>query len=112
MAGKTSGSSKGGGSGKSGKGKSGKTTTLKPTAKGEKPISFKPGGLHQSLGVPAGQPIPPAKMAAAQAGKFGPKAQQQANFAVNVLGKGQRTAAANRSTTTRTRGATRGTKSR
>ena len=78
-------------------GKSAKAT-LKPTKKGQQPVTFKPGGLHESLGVPAGQPIPAAKMAAAQAGKFGLKAQKQAAFAVNVLGQGQRTAAANRST--------------
>jgi hypothetical protein len=72
-----------------------KKTTIK--AAGKKPVSFKPGGLHQSLGVPAGQPIPPAKMASALAGKEGPKAQAQARFAKNVLGAGRRTAAANRS---------------
>lgn len=43
-------------------------TTIKPTKRGQKPVSFKPGGLHQSLGVPAGQKIPAAKMAAAKRG--------------------------------------------
>lgn len=92
------------------KGKSGgrKPAARKPAAKGtsktqtisspgKAPIKFEKGGLHQSLGVPAGQPIPAAKMAAALAGKEGPKAQQQAQFAKNVLGAGRKTAARNRS---------------
>ena len=62
---------------------------------GAKPVSFKPGGLHQSLDVPAGQTIPPAKMAAAKAGKMGPKAQAQANFATGMLATGRKTAAKN-----------------
>lgn len=44
-------------------------------------IKFRPGGLHRSLGVPQGQPIPPAKVAAAAAGDDGPKAQKQALLA-------------------------------
>jgi len=43
--------------------------------------SMQRGGLHKSVGVPEGQKIPPAKMAAAKAGKYGPKAKRQANFA-------------------------------
>ena len=70
----------------------GKTTMKAP---GKKPITFAKGGLHQSLGVPAGKPIPAAKMASALAGKEGPKAAAQARFAKNVLGKGQKTAAKN-----------------
>ena len=62
---------------------------------GAKPISFQKGGLHQSLGVAAGKPIPAAKMQQALSGKAGPKAKQQAEFAKNVLGKGQKTAAKN-----------------
>lgn len=55
-------------------------------AQGGKPaIKFKKGGLHQSLGVPQGQPIPAGKKAAARAGKYGPKAKKQAMFAQNVL---------------------------
>ena len=72
-----------------------KKTTIKGGA-GKKPVSFTPGGLHASLGVPAGQKIPAAKMAAAKAGKFGPKAQKQANFATGMLAAGRRTAARNR----------------
>ena len=60
-----------------------KKVTIK--AQGKKPISFKPGGLHQSTGTPAGQPIPAAKMQQALSGKLGLKAKQQANFAKNVL---------------------------
>jgi hypothetical protein len=59
--------------------------TLKPARAGQKPISFKPGGLHESVGVPQGQKIPAATVAAAAAGKFGPKARKQAQFAKNVL---------------------------
>ena len=69
-------------------------TVIKGKA-GAKPVSFKPGGLHQSLGVPQGQNIPAAKMAAAKAGKMGPKAQAQANLATGLLAKGRRTAAKN-----------------
>ncbi len=59
--------------------------TLKPTKKGQKKITFTKGGLHKSLGVPAGQPIPATKMAGALAGNYGPKAQKQARFKKNVL---------------------------
>ena len=44
------------------------------------------GGLHSSLGVPQGQKIPPAKLAAAAAGKYGPKAKKQAQMAKNMEG--------------------------
>jgi hypothetical protein len=64
---------------------------------GKKPVTFQKGGLHQSLGVPQGQKIPAAKMAAAKTGKFGPKAQKQANFAAGMLAAGRKTAAKNRS---------------
>jgi hypothetical protein len=71
-----------------------KRTTIR--AADRKPVSFKPGGLHASLDVPAGQKIPAAKMAAAKAGKFGTKAKQQANLATGMLAAGRRTAAKNR----------------
>ena len=61
-----------------------------PAKSGNPPISFQPGGLHKSLGVPQGQPIPAAKMAAALAGKAGPKAAAQARFARNVLKGGSK----------------------
>ena len=69
-------------------------TVIKGKA-GTKPVSFQPGGLHQSLDVPAGQTIPAAKMAAAKAGKMGPKAQAQANLATGMLAAGRKTAAKN-----------------
>jgi hypothetical protein len=85
-----------GGRARSGAAKVGSKQTIK--APGKKPITFAKGGLHQSLGVPQGQPIPAAKMQQALAGKAGPKAKAQAQFAKNVLGAGQKTAAKNRST--------------
>jgi hypothetical protein len=87
-----------------GKGKSSGKETIK--APGKKPISFRKGGLHQSTGTPAGKPIPAGKMQQALSGKLGPQAQKQANFAKNVLGQGQKTAAANR------KGSSRGAKNR
>lgn len=72
-----------------------KTQTIK--SPGKKPVTFKKGGLHESLGVPQGKPIPKAKVDAAAAGKFGPKAKAQANMAQNMLAAGQKTAAKNRS---------------
>lgn len=42
------------------------------------------GGLHRSVGVPQGQKIPAAKLAAAKAGKYGPKAKKQAAFASSL----------------------------
>lgn len=78
-----------------GKSKGSGKATIKG-GKGKAPVSFEKGGLHRSLGVPEGQPIPAAKMAAAKAGKFGPLAQKQANFAEGMLAAGQKTAARNR----------------
>lgn len=52
---------------------------------GKKPIKFHPGGLHESTNTPAGTKIPEAKREAALAGKYGPRASQQARFAKNVL---------------------------
>lgn len=49
-------------------------------------ISFKKGGLHESLGVPQGQPIPAGKLADALAGKYGPKAKRQAMLARTLEG--------------------------
>lgn len=40
-----------------------------------------PGALHRQLGVPAGDKIPAAKMAAAAHGAYGPKAVKRANLA-------------------------------
>ena len=55
-------------------------------------VSFKKGGLHQSLGVPQGQKIPASKMSAAKAGRYGPLAKKQANFASGFLAAGRKTA--------------------
>ena len=59
--------------------------TIKPEKKGEKPITFKKDGLHESTKTPAGEKIPAKKMSAALEGKDGKKAEKQANFAKNVL---------------------------
>lgn len=67
-----------------------KTVTMREP--GKKPISFQKGGLHRSVGVPQGQKIPASKMQAAEHGEYGPKAQKQAEFALNVLRKGRKTA--------------------
>lgn len=64
--------------------KVGQMVTLKAKP-GQKKISFKKGGLHQSLGVPQGQKIPAAKLQAALAGKYGKLAQKRARFMHNVL---------------------------
>lgn len=52
---------------------------------GKKPISFHPGGLHESTHTPAGEKIPASKRAAALHGSYGAKAEKQALFAKNVL---------------------------
>ncbi len=66
-----------------------KTRTIKSKKKGQKPITFHPGGLHSSTGTPKGQKIPASKIAKALSGGFGPKAASQARFAKNVLNKGE-----------------------
>jgi hypothetical protein len=73
----------------------GKKVTIKG-GKGKAPVSFQAGGLHKSLGVPAGETIPAAKIAAAKAGKYGPLAAKQANMATGMLAAGRKTAAKNR----------------
>jgi hypothetical protein len=71
-----------------------KTQTI--SSPGKAPVTFAKGGLHKSVGVPQGQKIPAAKMAAAKRGDYGPKAKAQANLAAGLLAKGRKTAAANR----------------
>lgn len=66
------------------------TETLKPNKKGEKPITFEKGGLHKSTDTPEGKKIPAKKMAEAESGKLGKKAEKQADFAKNVLSKHRR----------------------
>lgn len=63
---------------------------IKPKAKGQKTISFTEGGLHRSLGVPAGRKIPERLFSEALAGRHGEKARKQAQFARNVLHRGKR----------------------
>jgi hypothetical protein len=46
------------------------------------------GGLHRSLGVPEGQKIPPAKIAAATKSS-NPKVRKQANLAETLKGFGR-----------------------
>lgn len=53
--------------------------------KDSKPISFHPGGLHESTHTPAGDKIPASKAAAAAHGAYGPKAVKQVAFMKNVL---------------------------
>jgi len=57
-----------------------KTTTVKSPFGG----TMQKGGLHKSVGVPQGQKIPASKLAAAKAGKYGPKAKKQANMASSL----------------------------
>lgn len=61
-----------------------KTETIKGKD-GKKPIKFKAGGLHSSLGVPQDKKIPSSKKAAALNGSYGSTAKKQAQFAKNVL---------------------------
>lgn len=61
---------------------------MKQTIQGsgdQKPITFNKGGLHQTTGTAPNDKIPKAKIAAALAGKLGPKGKQQALFMKNVL---------------------------
>ena len=59
--------------------------TIQPNEPGQKPITFSKGGLHRSTNTPQDEKIPAKKMAAALAGKYGPKGKAQALFAKNVL---------------------------
>ena len=70
-----------------------KTVTIGPSKKGQKAVTFQKGGLHRSTGTPMGQKIPASKLAAAKAGRYGPKAVKQANMATGMLAAGRRTAA-------------------
>jgi len=72
-----------------------KIQTIGPQ-RGKPAISFRKGALHSQLGVPQGEKIPPEKMAAARAGKYGPMAKRRAAFAQGLLAVGRRTAAKGR----------------
>lgn len=65
--------------------KAGQKVTLQPKKKGQKKITYVKGGLHASLGVPQGRPIPAGMMVAARAGKYGSKAKKQAIMAQNIF---------------------------
>ncbi len=56
--------------------------------KGQKPLKFKPGGLHKSTGTKPGAKISESKHEQAAEGKLGPKAEKQERFYENVLKKG------------------------
>jgi hypothetical protein len=58
--------------------------------RGQPPIRFKEGGLHESTGTPQDKPIPKKKHRAARAGKLGKKALAQELFYENVLSKGRK----------------------
>lgn len=57
----------------------------KKKSKNRKPLKFKKGGLHASVGTPGGQKISAGKHAKAKSGAFGPKAVKQEIFYENVL---------------------------
>ena len=59
--------------------------TIPAQTKGQRPITFREGGLHASTGTPPRQKIPAAKHAAAASGALGPQAQKQERFYRNVL---------------------------
>ena len=59
--------------------------TMKPTKAGQKPITFKEGGLHASTGTKPGQKISAGAHAKAKSGALGPKAKKQETFYENVL---------------------------
>ena len=56
---------------------------------GHKAITFQKGGLHATTHTAPGDKIPASKVAAAAAGKYGPKGVKQALFMRNVLTGGK-----------------------
>ncbi len=70
--------------------------TMHPKKKGQKPVTFNKGGLHETTNTPAGEKIPVEKIRAALAGRYGPKGKKQAVMAQGMLKKGRKTAAKNR----------------
>jgi len=61
------------------------TRTIPAKKKGQKPITFKEGGLHASTGTAPGEEISESKHEAAAEGRLGPKAEKQEQFYRNVL---------------------------
>ena len=59
--------------------------TIQAKDPGQKPIEFKKGGLHETTSTAPGDKIPKEKIAAALAGKYGPKGKAQALFMKNIL---------------------------
>lgn len=59
--------------------------TIQPSQPGQQPLEFNKGGLHNTTNTPMGEKIPAAKIAAALAGKYGPKGKAQGLFMKNVL---------------------------
>lgn len=53
--------------------------------KGESPIKFREGALHEQLGVPGDKKIPASKMSAARSGRLGLLAKKRALFKKNIL---------------------------
>jgi hypothetical protein len=62
-----------------------KIKVIKAKKSGQHDISYHPGGLHESLGVAKGKPIPSAAFHAALSGSKGEKAKKQALMAKNVF---------------------------
>lgn len=61
------------------------TKTIEPKKEGQKPITYKPGGLHRSTNTPSGDKIPQKKFERALAGSYGPLARKQALMAKNIF---------------------------
>ena len=59
--------------------------TITPKKKGQKPLKFKQGGLHASVGAKPGAKLTGAQHAKAASGALGPLAAKQENFYRNVL---------------------------
>ena len=59
--------------------------TIKPKRKGQKPLKFKEGGLHASVGAKPGAKLTGAQHLKAASGALGPLAAKQENFYRNVL---------------------------
>jgi hypothetical protein len=62
-----------------------KKVTIKPKKKGQKPITFKQGGMHKTLGIKKGNKISAKTHQKAASGKLGKKAKKQELFRRNVL---------------------------
>lgn len=65
--------------------KGAKVRVIKPNKPGQKPIKYRPGGLHRATGTPQSQKIPKSKLRAALSGKYGAAAAKKARLAVNVF---------------------------